>query len=392
MPFAESGGVRRPLTSAATIVLGVAVLGCGERHHVAHAVWTLFDIQRALHESRNVALGPTLRAGMPASAILTSQADGTDTLNVVPAFAEGAPAAFVTTELWIDYDQVWLEPGYVQLDSADPVHRLAYPDGSPSPLLIDVGPDSTFYSPFWQLKAALVGPQADVDHYRSTVALRQAGVPMSALDPHACPLRPQSVLGAVAGQHPIEPTWQTPLDDIPAGQAWLNGQKLGLFDFGPHVFSADASGVVEALPFFLFVGPDATGAIGPVPMALRVAGVGPLFSGRAADVGVDAATGWPQPRFGAFWRVVLAVLPAGAGPFLAAEHAGNKPAGVDLKDYEGRVALNAACFDQPDFVSSCAWLDSQARVEASLGPGSLVVTEITGTCPLVFYNKMPVKR
>ncbi|HEY7372323.1 MAG TPA: hypothetical protein VIF57_09210 [Polyangia bacterium] len=329
---------------------------------------------------------------MPASAILTTQPDGTDTLNVVPTFAEGAPAAFVTTELWIDYDQVWLEPGYVQLDSANPVHRLAYPDGRNSPLIIDVGPDSTFYSPFWQLSTALVGPQSDVDHYRSSRALRDAGVPIAPFVPHACPLRPPNVLGASPGQHPVEPTWKTELDDLPAGDAWLNGEKLGLFDLGPNVFSADANGVVEALPFFIFVAADATGAVGPCPMAWRVAGVGPLFSGRAADVGVDAATGWPQPHFGAFWRVYLAVLPAGAGAFAAADHPATNPAGVDLLDYQGRVALDAKCFDQPDFPTGCTWLDSQARIEAILGARNLLATEITGTCPLVFYNKKPVKR
>jgi hypothetical protein len=56
------------------------------------------------------------------------------------------------------------------------------------------------------------------------------------------------------------------------------------------------------------------------------------------------------------------------------------------------VALDKTCFDQPDFPVSCYWLDSQARVEGALGAANLIPTEISGTCPFVFYDKKPVRR
>ena len=99
---------------------------------------------------------------------------------------------------------------------------------------------------------------------------------------------------------------------------------------------------------------------------------------------------WPQPHFGAFWRVYGAVVPDSAAAFAAADHPGAfVPAGVDILEYEGRVALDQSCFNGD--ITLCNWLDSQAKVEQTLGAGSLIATEITGTCPLVFYNKLPVK-
>src|SRR5262245_38996167 len=101
---------------------------CGERHRVDHHIWTLLEIQAALHAQRNVAMGPTFPEGLPATNILVA-GNGFDTLKVVPALSEGQPAAYVTTELWINYDEVWLQPGYLQVTdpaSADPF--LRYPD------------------------------------------------------------------------------------------------------------------------------------------------------------------------------------------------------------------------------------------------------------------------
>ena len=349
----------------------------------------MFDIREALAAGGNIAMGSTLKDGLPASSVLTAQPDGTATLNVVPTFSEGAPAAFVTTELWINYDddEVWLEPIYLQAVSAAPLTPLVAGDGSPAPLLIDVGPTSAFYSPFWMLDVANVGP-VDVGHYQSTRQLLDAGVPITPVAPRACPLRPLDVLAAPAGGHMVEPTWGTPLDDVPLKQAMLDGTLYGVLDFGPYVFSVGAGSTAEPLPFFLFVDGN-----GPVPGAWRVAAVGPLFSGQPANVSIDAVTGWPQPHFGAFWRVYLAVLPAGAGPFLSADHPlTTVPAPGDIKDYEGRVALDTTCFDAINFPTSCFWLDSQAKVETTLGASNLIKTEIMGTCPLVFYDKKPVKR
>jgi hypothetical protein len=364
--------------------------GCGQRHHVENRVWTLFDIQEQLQKDGNIAAGPTLGPGMPAAAVLTREADGTATLNVVPAFAEGKPAAFVTTDLWINYgaEDVWLQPLYVQ--SVDGTANTLLP-----PRIIDVGPKSTFYSPFWDLRLATVGGVAE-DHYRSARALLDAHVALQPLPPHTCPVRPlgaNQVHGAPVGTHLTEPTWGTELEDIPEAEAWIDGTKIGLFDFGPGIVNFDAQQrTVEPLPFFLFVGADDTGKVGPVPLALRVGAVGALFSGRAADVTRDPAGTWTQPHFGGFWRIYLALVPTGAGVFDVAENPAVAPIGVDLKEYQGRMALDKTCFADSATFLTCKWLDSQSKIEATLGAANLIPTEIMGTCPFVFYEKLPVKR
>jgi hypothetical protein len=380
---------------AASWLLAMLAGGCGQRHHLENRVWTLFDIQQQLHAGGSVGMGPSLPAGRPASAILADNYDGTDSLRVTPAFAEGQPAALVTTDIWVNYDadDVWLQQLYVQM--IDATHPLMAPDGSPAPLLVDVGPGSTFYSPFFLFDQALVGPGTDPDRFHSTRDLVDAAVPTVAQPPHAAPLRPLSVVAAPAGQPMVEPTWQTPLDQLPSHEAWLNGTKLGIFDFGADIFDVDEDeGYVEAYPLFQFVTPAEAGASGNLPLdaAWWVAGVGPLFSGEAAEVDLDPATGNPQPRFGAFWQIDLAVLPAGAGAFDLAKHAAPAPSGVDLKDYQGRVALDVGCFDDAVFPNSCVWLDSQEQIEETLGDQNIIPTEILQTGPFVFYDKKPVKR
>ena len=46
---------------------------------------------------------------------------------------------------------------------------------------------------------------------------------------------------------------------------------------------------------------------------------------------------------------------------------------------------DVACFAATDFPASCTWLDSQARIEDSLGVVNIVATEVTACSPLVFY-------
>jgi hypothetical protein len=406
---------RSPSTVSALLLAALAAApgaGCDERERTESRLWTLYDIQRALDENRPIAGGPTLGPGIPASAVITRGADGTDTLTVNPCFAEGKPAAFVTTELWINFSQApWVQPVYAQLEAggASPVPLVdrsgafKNPDGTPkaAPLLIDVGPESHFYSPFWRLDFAVVGPINDIYRYRSTRTMLNAGVPIERGTVRTCPLRP---LDREIKGHMNDPTWGTPLPPVPAAEAWLAGKLMGVFDFGPRIVDvvdpavAGVEGLTEPLPFFQFVVISSAGV--PQLKFPRVAGVGPLFSGKAADV--DSGPDWAQPHFGGYWHLYGAVLPPSADGFYARGDDGEilhpvaveaaNTAGIDLLEYEGRVALDKTCFDQPDFPVSCYWLDSQARVEGALGAANLIPTEISGTCPFVFYDKKPVRR
>jgi hypothetical protein len=389
-PHARSTPPLPRVVRGALLALMVAA-GCGGEPQEQAFVYTMFDIREALRNDGHLYLGEALGPGLPATAILTEDTStGEISLNVTPAFSEERPAAFVTTELWYGFEEVWVQPAYLQVESWS---------DSPAPIpgskvLIDVGPDSKFYSPFWQFSYAVVGPQSDPDHYRSTRALFVDGAPLHAAGRRTCPARPLDFDPAPQGL--VDPQWMTPLPPFGLPEAYLDGKRLGLIDLGPNSFAVKEGGVIEELPFFLFVAPHVpTGALGPVD-AFRIAGVGPLWSGRPAEVAIDPVTGNPQLRFGAFWRVYFAILPPGASPFHISEQetARNNAVanGADPLEYEGRVAVNPQCFQDRAFPAGCYWLDSQAKVEGLLGSAGIVRTGITGTCPLVFFDKKPVQR
>ena len=58
---------------------------------------------------------------------------------------------------------------------------------------------------------------------------------------------------------------------------------------------------------------------------------------------------------------------------------------IDPQAYRGRVATDVACFAATDFPAGCTWLDSQARIEDSLGVVNILRTEVSACTPLVFY-------
>jgi hypothetical protein len=375
----------------ATAVLGavVALAGCNARVRIEKQVWNLFSIHAALAQGAPVAAGPTLPGGVPGGDLLTQNADGSVTLKVQRAFAAGQPAAFVTTELWVDYDDaIWLQPLYAQVITDAPLTQVAQ-----APRVIDVGPDSAFYSPFWLVSYAVVGDVAP-HQYRSSKALLDNASAIVPAGVHTCPLRPLEIVGRGLALPPPWDAWNAaiPLSGVPEGEAVFTDEgeveTVGLFDFGTDLVRLDVrarSAVVAGSPMFLFV--DASGA--PLAGEPRVLGAGP--------VGVDAGSGLPRPRYGGLWRVYEARLPGSAGAFHGDAHADARDAamrgGGDPLDYEGRVAIDASCFDGAaanGFPDGCVWLDSQDQLESLLGAGNLVATEIMQTGPIVLWNKQPV--
>jgi len=371
---------------AGAALVALAIAGCNARERVEHKVWNLFAINAALGEGRNVAAGPTLPDGIPASDLLTQSPSGAVTLKVQRAFAEGKPAAFVTTELWINYgDAIWVQPIYAQFIAADLTARVD------TPLVIDVGPESSFYSPFWQVNYAVVG---DVPGYRSTKDLLDAASQIVPAGMKTCPLRPLEIVASeLALPAPWDP-WNASisLQTVPAGEVVYEEEEevetVGVFDFGHELFElqvGDHGAVVTASPMFLFVDSNGT----PLAGEPRVLGAGVVV--------LDPASGGPRPRFGGLWRVVKAMLPESAGAFHGDEHTAARDAAMrangDPLDYEGRVALDKTCFEDAaanDFPDGCAWLDRQAQLESLLGAGRLVATEIAQTGPIVLYDKQPV--
>ena len=147
--------------------------------------------------------------------------------------------------------------------------------------------------------------------------------------------------------------------------SWVDGESMGFIDEGSGNFTFRTTDlVVDEVPLYELArrGPDGAPASLGAP---RVMGSGPPFARRPAD-----APGG-RPRFGAYSRIYFAVVPAAAGAFdpdaspdavalLTAQ-------AIDPQAYRGRVATDVACFAATDFPAGCTWLDSQARIEDSLG-------------------------
>jgi len=354
------------------VLAGAGATSCDERHHVDHELWTLFDMRAAFEAGDTAPLGGT---GVPPSAVLERDTDGVVHLKVQRAFADGQPAAFVTTEIWVSYaDGIWVQPLYAQ--SVDGQMLVAG-----APRIIDVGPDSSFYSPFWQVNVAVVG-DVPADRYRSSKQLLDAASAIVPAATHTCPLRPLDVAGRIALPPPWD-AWNISLGAIPVGEALYDDEgtptHVGLFDFGVDLFEARVDAhrgtVVDELPMFVFADADGT-LLADVP---RVAGAA------------------PRPGAGALRRIYKVTLPRGAGAFHGEAHptvvASSLSDGADALDLEGRVALDASCFDDAaSFPGGCVWLDSQAQLESILGSASLQPTTMTATCLFVLYDKRPVVR
>lgn len=386
-------------TSVLTAIICFA--GCRANevdHEDSWYVWALGEIRaELLNNAGKVADGPgmVLPDGVSSTSILERRTqDGAIALRVQPAFAEGKPAAYVTTDVWLNLPKTWLQPAYIQIEDwgADPT---PVPD---APVLIDVESESIFYSPFWNIEYAVVGPGADPSAYDSTRALldTRPAIPLHRGGPRDCPISPLDFLPTPVGTNLVDPTWGIALPEIPERTARFNGETMRLLDFGPGSFDADGEGLVEALPFFLFARRTADGTLLVDDSAHRVAGVGPLGSNRPAVVVPSATTGTIQPRLGMFWQLVVALLPPGAEVFQLSNHPGADDlataAGLDVRAYEGRVAFDNRCLDDGSFPTGCTWLDSQARIEGALGQAGIIGTEITVNSPFLLFDRTPVSR
>jgi hypothetical protein len=123
-----------------------------------------------------------------------------------------------------------------------------------------------------------------------------------------------------------------------------------------------------------------------------VAGIGPIGSGRRA-----ATPRNPEPPIlGMFWNLVVVAIPDTADGFLARTHptamAAVTAAGLDIREFEGRVAIDVACFDQRSFPSGCEWLDSQSQIEVSLETDDLIPTNVNVNSTFVSFDKTSVHR
>jgi hypothetical protein len=355
-------------------------------------LWTMADLQRSWEEAK--LLEPCDNpAGLECGYFVSDGVTGTDILHLKLSFSEGAPVAYITTDFWRDYDQIWLQPMYFLVTSWDPenpgANRLLKPDGTVTGPIFGVGPGSAFYSPYWQVYYVEVPLGTPPTKYTAARPLFEDHRVMHLGANRYASIGPATV--SVPQEADVEffrPYLDDPtqLADVIASarqlKGWLDGTSVVYVDFGIDGFAANGANVVQDIPLFAFE-QEVGGALQLLSVPF-VGGVAPLFSGIGGEVGSDN-----RPHFGGLWRIHFVTLPAGARAFADTDEAALGLTGQEK--YFKRVALNAdQCLASAGAFPSCIWLDSQAQIENNIGPRGIERTTLQPACPFVAWDGAPV--
>jgi hypothetical protein len=375
--------------------LGLALLPACESPPEKRATgrWTLFDIAERF--GTGAALGKGASAEFPGGFAPEGILASRSALKIALAFSEGQPAAYVITELWANYPAVWVQPMYVLTTGWDPAAKK-FPVLR---VIFSVGPKSGFYSPFWRVSYVVVPTAADADRYTAARQILEDKLPLLPGPDRLCVLAPGDI-ALEGGVDAVRPLFGDKVGTVGRAKTWLDGEPIDVLDFGVARFTADEKMVVDEQPLFIFMSRDGAGRLRPANLP-NVGGTGPLYAVRPALGGATS-----RPAFGSLWRFHPVTLPATAAAFIPPgsdfDALREQIVGVDVpavtgpgatlpnvKDFAGRVALNPACFDEPQFPAGCQWLDSQASIETLL-PRNIRPSDIRATCPLVTYAGKPV--
>jgi hypothetical protein len=314
-------------------------------------------------------------------------------LAVFPAFAEGQPAAYVTTEVWQEFERVWMQPVYVAV----------VPEGTPAPLpVFSVNAGSAFYAPYWQVFNYTPIPGVQFTSSRDVI---NSGVKLTAGVGKQCSLTGNASLGTAipqAATGPVRPLNGTPVGRTRNIQGYVDGHITHCVDFGDDQrFTWDYEDlVVEETPMYTFAREGLNQEAVPVDLPY-VAGSGPLHQPRCDGQGHCSGISNGVPTFGSFWRLNTVLLPPTADVFVPP--ADSKLRGVvqdmgfaaaipdqDLgPDFSLRVASNgASCLGPGKRVADCQWLDSQNAIEAQLPDFRVTESETRISAPLILFDKL----
>ena len=389
------GSVFRVAAFAALIALG----GCSQAPALPPAaeLLTLFDAQ-ALYaggasETEALADHAGLPGGIPLDRVLLPPAsDGSLTLDLRTAWSSSDSVGFLTTEVWVNYPQVWMQPAYVPI-TGWVNGKPQFLGGLPWRPIFSVGAASAFYSPFWQIVYAEVPADTAPDALTSARQILDGGYVLTTGEGRTMPLVPPKVVLPPAAELPT---------NVPR-TGYLDGATASFFDFGPSLFTWDPnSKVVQEAPIYVltFIGPDGKAlASASIPTVL---GAGPAGSGVALPGGAQ--------RSYAYYRVHTVVVPPTARVF--AEPGGDLYDGLphdlqaltgftpgasaaQITTFSGAVALNPdpdpvqgtpGCFSDPTLLkndpgnpNSCVWLRSEAALQKNLDLSTEETTAISVT-------------
>jgi hypothetical protein len=408
-----SSGPRRSHSVAAILALMLsAIAGCdaGPRPP-ATALLTLASLragfQAAPDNPLGVGLSSVFGGGFAPGYFLASK----DEIKIASAFTDGQPSAYTTTDIWVNFPEVWAQPLYVFISTggaaAPAEHQLDLP------WIVSVGTGSAFWSPYFRVSYVEVPPDTSATRFRTVRDVLDSQLPVHPGPTRLLSLLPDAAMGMEDPAHVLLPSLRAPGKiGLPvARQVWVDGltdQQTGL-DFGSDRFETDADQAIVEAPLFFFFIQDAGGAWVPLTTIPRVGGTGPPYANRP-----PVAPG-NRPLFGSFWRLWAARLPASARIFVpqarqtewdarnwntaaavlpVAQHVAalDQVAGIDA--YAFRVLLDDDCLATATTLqqlAQCPWLDSQAALERQI-PAGLVPSEILVTCPYVAIADQPVPR
>ncbi len=319
-------------------------------------------------------------------------------LTVFPAFSEGKPAAYMTTEVWQNFDEVWVQPLYVDVTRQNPP-------------IFGVDSSTRFYSPYWQI-FTYAHPSGAAE-FRSARDVLDAKVPLAPNSAKFCAITRDPTLLAAIQQGdgaPVRPLNGDPVTTPRNAGAYADGNDVWFVDLGnAQRFTFDpATLIVEETPLFAFALPDANGFPAQVDLP-KVGGTGPPHAPRCnghalAPDGVSPCVFGGIPEFGSLWRVYDVLLPAAADVYVPASlpdlvtrvkamgfAATQLPSTVAplSNDFVLRVAANGkACLASDP--ATCVWLDSQNQIESQVVDWRVTKTGTLVTCPLVEFNGKPV--
>jgi hypothetical protein len=371
---------------------------------LASRPWTMFDLQAAYDvEGAKVLEGVEgFPQGFPPSAFIKSRQP---VIPISPAFTEEGFSPYITTNLWANFPEVWIQPMYILVTDWDPETHDWKRLGN-APWIYTVGETSRFHSPFWRVYYAKVPADATASTYTSSEQILRDKLPLYPGPGRLVSIVPNgTVLGAPPG--PFEIPGFVPPRIRTAD--YLDGRVVTAIDFGNNRFDWNEKLEVIEEPLFVLVTCSSATECGP-SSAPSIGGTGPLFARRPPILPGG------RPRFGSFWRLYFVTLPAGddVGLFippsadaesrskvanglsgLAAPMPGFTPAAGEEEAAVNKrfmqVALNAReCFASAEAFKDCKWLDSQQAIEELL-PQAIKRTGITVTCPFVAYDGKDVK-
>lgn len=354
--------------------------------------WTLWTIDTlaARGDPAIAPAGATLPLlSSPYAAGSARQQGGNAGLTIFPAFSEGQTAAYFTTEVWQNFDAIWVQPLYVPL----------VPGQKP---IFGVDATTRFYSPFWQVFFFTPPPGAE---FKSAKEVLDSGVALTPGPGKFCAITRDPTLGAAVAEgadHPVRPLSGEPVIYDPATArapvlnqpAYVDGELVWYIDLGNNRFTWNYETlVVDETPLFTFLRADGT------PLDLpKVGGTGPWHHPDCDGHGNCAHVTANKPQFGALWRVWNVLLPQSADVFVPAAlpalqqrvkamgfAAAIPDARVpDPQAYALRVALNGAkCAAGSE---PCQWLDSQNAIESLLPDWRATETGTDVSCPLLLFD------